>query len=311
VRWTDRRREAGRRSWSAGWRLGRLRRRAERRWAPFYLKGLILPGACLEHRADGDPHRPRRHPAAASLRLDLALGHGISGGRAGEGRRPAGRGAGRGRHRAGEGRPALGGGEAAVLRPARQAGQRPGPGLTDPGPCRGVGLRLFLPEAWCADAERRRAVGVPGSSARTARAARANTPSPTVRPTPRPRSSRRRSGPPSPSPCPALPRRRIDRWIGEPMHPPMKDKLGLDHLEGRSWRGLHHPVLLGRLAFVFLQHLRLGGKAPSPHPSPDRHQGRACQGSGGTSWRPLPASCSAARSPTALRPSPSAMNAAG
>ena len=24
--------------------LGRLRRKAQRRWAPFYLKGLILPG---------------------------------------------------------------------------------------------------------------------------------------------------------------------------------------------------------------------------------------------------------------------------
>ena len=50
------------------------------------------------------------------------------------------------------------------------------------------------------------------------------------------------------------------RWVCEQMHQQMKDELGLDHFEGRSWRGLHHHGLLCQLAFAFLQHLRLGGK---------------------------------------------------
>jgi len=50
------------------------------------------------------------------------------------------------------------------------------------------------------------------------------------------------------------------RWVCEQMHQQLKDELGLDHFEGRSWRGLHHHVLLCQLAFAFLQHLRLGGK---------------------------------------------------
>lgn len=36
----------------------------------------------------------------------------------------------------------------------------------------------------------------------------------------------------------------------------LKDELGLDHYEGRSWLGLHH-VLLTMIAFSYLQHRRL------------------------------------------------------
>src|SRR4051794_36265634 len=50
------------------------------------------------------------------------------------------------------------------------------------------------------------------------------------------------------------------RWVCEQLHQQLKDELGLDHFEGRSWRGLHHHALLCLLAFAFLQHLRLGGK---------------------------------------------------
>jgi SRSO17 transposase len=50
------------------------------------------------------------------------------------------------------------------------------------------------------------------------------------------------------------------RWVCEQMHQQLKGELGLGHFEGRSWRGLHHHALLCRLAFAFLQHLRLGGK---------------------------------------------------
>lgn len=54
------------------------------------------------------------------------------------------------------------------------------------------------------------------------------------------------------------------RWVCEQAHQQMKEELGLDHYEGRSWRGLHHHALLSMIAFAFLQHWRLthrpGGK---------------------------------------------------
>jgi SRSO17 transposase len=50
------------------------------------------------------------------------------------------------------------------------------------------------------------------------------------------------------------------RWVCEQAHQQLKGELGLGHFEGRSWRGLHHHLLLCRLAFAFLQHLRLGGE---------------------------------------------------
>jgi len=43
----------------------------------------------------------------------------------------------------------------------------------------------------------------------------------------------------------------------------MKEELGLDHFEGRSWIGLHRHALMTMMAFAFLQHRRLkagGGK---------------------------------------------------
>jgi SRSO17 transposase len=43
----------------------------------------------------------------------------------------------------------------------------------------------------------------------------------------------------------------------EQAHQRLKEELGLDHFEGRSWRGLHHHALLCRLALASLQHLRL------------------------------------------------------
>ena len=33
----------------------------------------------------------------------------------------------------------------------------------------------------------------------------------------------------------------------------MKEELGLDHLEGRSWHGLHHHAVLTMVAFAFFQ----------------------------------------------------------
>jgi SRSO17 transposase len=50
------------------------------------------------------------------------------------------------------------------------------------------------------------------------------------------------------------------RWSCEQMHQQMKEELGLDHFEGRSWHGLHHHAVLAMIAFTFLQHLRLREK---------------------------------------------------
>jgi SRSO17 transposase len=47
------------------------------------------------------------------------------------------------------------------------------------------------------------------------------------------------------------------RWVCEQAHQQLKEELGLDHYEGRSWRGLHRHALMTLIAFCFLQHLRL------------------------------------------------------
>jgi SRSO17 transposase len=99
------------------------------------------------------------------------------------------------------------------------------------------------------------------------------------------------------------------RWVCEQAHQQLKEELGLDHFEGRSWRGLHHHALLCQIAFAFLQHLRLrrrGEKrrrvtrtatsadaARGAPPHPGRADTRA------PALPPLPA---------ALRPSPPALN---
>jgi SRSO17 transposase len=102
------------------------------------------------------------------------------------------------------------------------------------------------------------------------------------------------------------------RWVCEQMHQQLKGELGLDHFEGRSWRGLHHHVLLCQLAFAFLQHLRLGGEKrrhpararaaarAEPARRPAAHPGRA---------HPHPPALPAL--PAALRASPQALNMAG
>ena len=46
------------------------------------------------------------------------------------------------------------------------------------------------------------------------------------------------------------------RWWIEHSYRELKDELGLDHFEGRSWRGWHHHVVLVLLAYAFLQDLR-------------------------------------------------------
>lgn len=47
------------------------------------------------------------------------------------------------------------------------------------------------------------------------------------------------------------------RWVCEQAHQQMKEELGLDHFEGRSWRGLHRHALMTMIAYAFLQHRRI------------------------------------------------------
>jgi hypothetical protein len=47
------------------------------------------------------------------------------------------------------------------------------------------------------------------------------------------------------------------RWSCKQAHQQLNEELGLDHFEGRTWRGLHHHALLTLISFAFLQHLRL------------------------------------------------------
>lgn len=58
------------------------------------------------------------------------------------------------------------------------------------------------------------------------------------------------------------------RWACEQAHQQMKEELGLDHFECRSWHALHHHAVLTMIAFAFLQHLRnLEKKPPAQRPA--------------------------------------------
>jgi SRSO17 transposase len=64
------------------------------------------------------------------------------------------------------------------------------------------------------------------------------------------------------------------RWICEQAHQQLKEELGLDHFEGRSWTGLHRHALMTMIAYAFLQTRRLAQTArkkrvsgPPPQPS--------------------------------------------
>ena len=55
------------------------------------------------------------------------------------------------------------------------------------------------------------------------------------------------------------------RWPVEQGYQQMKEELGLDHFEGRSWRGFHHHATLVMLAYGFLLLERHRGQE---HPLP-------------------------------------------
>ena len=58
------------------------------------------------------------------------------------------------------------------------------------------------------------------------------------------------------------------RWHVEQGYQQLKEELGLDHFEGRSWPGFHHHATMCFLAYGFLQLERLRGTPPAPDVSP-------------------------------------------
>ena len=73
------------------------------------------------------------------------------------------------------------------------------------------------------------------------------------------------------------------RWACEQAHQQIKEELGLDHFEGRSWTGLHRPALKAMIAYAFLQSRRLN-QASGKKESPLGRLNPACPRSGRPSW---------------------------
>ena len=92
-----------------------------------------------------------------------------------------------------------------------------------------------------------------------------------------------------------------ERWKIEQGYQQMKEELGLDHFEGRSWRGFHHHAALVMLAFGFLALEQLRAKATPPSkksPPPRRASSR---------YLPSVAGCNNSSPPS---PNPTALTAA-
>ena len=71
------------------------------------------------------------------------------------------------------------------------------------------------------------------------------------------------------------------RWRVEQDYRELKDELGLDHYEGRSWQGFHHHLALVTAAFVFLRQeqarLRRRAQKKACHRPPCRRPAAACK----------------------------------
>jgi len=68
---------------------------------------------------------------------------------------------------------------------------------------------------------------------------------------------------PASTPLTVLARTIKGRWACEYAHQMLKGEFGLDHFEGRSWRGLHHHALLCMIALAFVQSLRSTRHVPT------------------------------------------------
>ena len=82
------------------------------------------------------------------------------------------------------------------------------------------------------------------------------------------------SNPPADTPIKQLAGAIKARWVCEQAHQQLKEELGLDHFEGRSWTGLHRHALMTMIAYAFLQSRRLSAagrkkriSGPPPQPS--------------------------------------------
>ena len=69
------------------------------------------------------------------------------------------------------------------------------------------------------------------------------------------------------------------RWVCEQAHQQLKEELGLDHFEGRSWIGLHRHALMTMIAYAFLQSPRLKA-AGRKKKTGNRRNNQACLLSG-------------------------------
>src|SRR5262245_38865739 len=66
------------------------------------------------------------------------------------------------------------------------------------------------------------------------------------------------------------------RWVCEQAHQQMKEELGLDHFEGRSWQGLHRHALMTMIAYAFLQYRRLKNSKAEKKESMGRRLSQLC-----------------------------------
>jgi hypothetical protein len=66
------------------------------------------------------------------------------------------------------------------------------------------------------------------------------------------------------------------RWTCEQAHQQLKEALGLDHFEGRSWQGLHRHALMTMIAYAFLQYRRLKAARREKKESTGRRLNRHC-----------------------------------
>jgi len=85
------------------------------------------------------------------------------------------------------------------------------------------------------------------------------------------------------------------RWVCEQAHQQLKEELGLDHFEGRSWSGLHRHALMTMIAFAFLQDRRLAdagrgkkNQRPTASAKPARHPTGHRQSRPATAAIPMP-----------------------
>ena len=71
--------------------------------------------------------------------------------------------------------------------------------------------------------------------------------------------------------------------VCEQAHRQLKEELGLDHFEGRSWIGLHRHALMTMIAYAFLQTRRLKAAGQKKRIGKTPQQ-RACRPSGKQYW---------------------------